>query len=303
MKALVVGASGQLGAALVALLGSRGIPVTGTHCSQPRPGSMHLDIRDHDEVRRRLPALAPDLVFLAQNTPGGVDFCEAHPEQAAAVIVEGTRHILEAAAQRSSKVVFFSSDYVFDGKSGPYGEEAAACPVSVYGRAKLEAEELVRAYCHEALIVRTTAVFSWAPGTKNFAMQVHERLSSGMTLRVPNDQWCNPTLADYLSEACLQLAQSDQRGTFNIVGRDWMPRSEFAVALARAMSLDPALIQAVPTAELGQGARRPLRGGLKTDKLCQALGAAPWDLSRALEFFTNRFHRNPPVTAPEKPHA
>jgi len=285
IKALVVGASGQLGAALVSLLDSRGIPAAGTHCSRLKPGSVHLDVRDRDEVHRRILALAPDLVFLMQNTPGGVDFCEDHPDEAAAVIVGGTRHVLEAAARHSAKVVFFSSDYIFNGKSGPYDEEAAPCPISVYGRAKLDAEILIQSYPHASLIVRTTAVFSWAPGTKNFAMQVHQRLRAGQPFPVPNDQWCNPTLAEYLAETCLKLARSDESGTFNIVGRDWMPRSDMAVALARAMSLDPALIQAVPTSELRQRARRPLKGGLKTDKLCRILDRAPWDLERSLELF------------------
>ena len=291
MKALVVGASGQLGGALVALLRSRGVPVEGTHCSRPRPGSTPLDIRDGAEVRRRLDAIAPDLVFLAQNTPGGVDFCEEHPDEAAAVIVGGTRHVLEATARRSARIVFFSSDYVFDGESGPYCEEAAPCPISAYGLAKLEAEGLVQAYPHGALIVRTTAVFSWAPGTKNFAMQVHENLRAGKSFRVPNDQWCNPTLAEYLAEACFQLVETGRDGTFNVVGRDWMPRSQLAAALARAMSLDPARIQAVPTRELRQKARRPLKGGLTTDKLREALGSPPPDLAQALELFSTRFRQ------------
>ena len=230
MKALVVGASGQVGTALLSLMNERGVPAEGTHCSRPQPGSRALDLRDPASVRRCLDAAAPDLIFLSQNTPGGVDFCEDHPEQAAAVIVDGTRRVLEAAHSRRARIIFFSSDYVFDGKSGPYAEEAPPEPISAYGRAKLEAERLVQAYPHSALIVRTTAVFSWAPGTKNFAMQVHENLRAGRPFRVPDDQWCNPTAAGYLAEACLQLAQSEARGVFNIVGRDWMPRSRLAVA-------------------------------------------------------------------------
>ena len=70
MKALVVGASGQLGAALVSLLDSCGVQVAGTHCSRPKPESLHLDIRDRDEVRLRILTFAPDLIFLAQNTVG-----------------------------------------------------------------------------------------------------------------------------------------------------------------------------------------------------------------------------------------
>jgi len=102
-----------------------------------------------------------------------------------------------------------------------------------------------------------------------------------------------PDLAEYLAEACLRLAQSGRRGTFNVVGRDWMPRSQLGAALARTMSLDPSLIQPVPTRELRQKARRPLKGGLTTDKLRQALGSAPPDLAQALELFSARFRQEP----------
>ena len=96
-------------------------------------------------------------------------------------------------------------------------------------------------------------------------------------------------MAEHLAEDCLRLVQTQERGTFNVVGRDWMPRSEMAAALARAMSLDAALIQPVPTRELRQKARRPLKGGLTTDKLRQALGQEPPDLARSLELFSARF--------------
>lgn len=292
MKALVVGASGQLGAALVARLRGQGIAAAGTHCSRPADGSVPLDVRDRDAVRRCLEETAADVVFLAQNAPGGVDFCEEHPEEAQAVIVGGMRHVLEAADSRRARIVLFSSDYVFDGESGPYGEDAEPGPISAYGRAKLEAERLLHAYPYGALVVRTTAVFSWAPGTKNFAMQIHERLSAGKPFRAPSDQWCSPTLAEYLAEACLRLVQAGRHGTFNVVGRDWMSRAQLAAALARAMSLDPALIQPVTTAELGQKARRPLKGGLTTDKITSALGEPPPDLVRSLELFSARFRRH-----------
>ncbi|MDD5627442.1 MAG: SDR family oxidoreductase [Elusimicrobia bacterium] len=291
MKALVVGASGQLGSALLALLQARGIPAVGTYCSHPRQGSAVLDLRDREAVRRSFAGLEPDLVFLTQNAPGGVDFCEDHPDQAAAVLVGGTRHVLEAAAPRRAKVVLFSSDYVFDGESGPYAEEAPPSPISVYGDAKLAAEEAVQAYPHGFLIARTTAVFSWSPGTKNIAMQIHERLGSRQAFRAPNDQWCNPTLAEHLAAACLDLALSDARGTFNVVGRDWMPRYEMAAALARAMSLDASLIQSVATSELRQRARRPLKGGLTTDKLRRALGVEPPTMEESLRRFSAKFRQ------------
>ena len=291
MNALVVGASGQLGADLVAVLAARGFKVVGTHCSRGAAGTIALDIRDRQAAARSIAETAADVVFLAHNTPGGVDYCEEHPEEAMALLTQGTRNMLDAAAPRRARVVFFSSDYVFDGQAGPYDEQARPCPVSAYGRAKLAAERLVEAYPHGRLIIRTTAVFSWAPGTKNFAMQVWENLRAGKAFRVPDDQWCNPTLADFLAEAAVSLVQGGHDGVFNVVGRDWLPRSELGLALARAMSLDASLIRPVPTSELRQRARRPLKGGLKTDKLREALGSEPPGLAQALERFSLKFRQ------------
>ena len=288
MRSLVVGASGQLGAALVRLLRARGEEVVGTHRSRPVDGSVPLDLRDREAVRRLLSDLRPDRVFLAQNAPGGVDACEERPAEAAAVLVDGTRHLLEGLPPRA-EVVLFSSDYVFDGSAGPYDESAAPRPVSVYGKAKLLSEEAVRAREREGLVVRTTAVFDWAPGTRNLAMQVHESLRAGRPLRVPDDQWCNPTFAEHLAEASLRLSEGPWRGVFNVVGRDRMTRSQMAAGLARAMSLDPAPLRPVPTAELGQKARRPLAGGLTTEKLRRALGEAPPGFEEALERFSRKF--------------
>ncbi|HAM36690.1 MAG TPA: lipopolysaccharide biosynthesis protein RfbH [Elusimicrobia bacterium] len=290
MKALVIGVSGQLGASLFAVLSSRQVQVVGTHCAHPMPDSVFLDARDGGAVRRLVAEVSPEVIFLAQNTPGGVDFCEAHPDEASALIVQAARNVLAAAAPLRARIVYFSSDYVFDGKSGPYDEAALPCPLSAYGQAKLAGERLLQDHPH--LIIRTTAVFSWAPGTKNLAMQVWENLRAGKTLRVPNDQWCNPTLAEYLAEASVALAEAGQSGIFNVVGRDWMPRSELAAALARALGLDPALILPAPTGDLNQRALRPLKGGLKTDKLRAALGSAPLSLPQALERLVRRFRES-----------
>jgi len=296
MKALIVGSSGQVGAALLASLQAHDVPAVGTFHSHPLPGGIALDIRDRESVRRRFAETAPDIAFLTQNTPGGVDFCEKNPSEADAVLVQGTRNILDAAASLDVKVVFISSDYVFDGASGPYSEQDPPRPISVYGRAKLAAEELVLAHASGYLIIRTTAVFSWMPGTKNFAMQIWEKLRHGQTIMVPNDQWCNPTLADYLAEACIALAQAGDNGIYNVVGRDWMTRESMAGALARTMALDPALIRPVATSELRQLAARPLKGGLKTDRLSAALGSAPPDMTQSLARFTEKFHASAGTT-------
>jgi len=285
MKALVLGASGQIGRALVSELARKKLRVVEADHLCPRSGSFSLDIGDAAGVQRCLDAVAPDWVFIAANTPGGVDRCEESPEEASALHLAGTRNVLEAAAGCRAKILYYSTDYVFDGKAGPYSEDSAPCPVNAYGRLKLAAEEAVRSYPHGHLIVRTTAVFSWAPGTKNFAMQLFENLRVGRSMRVPDDQCCDPTLAEDLAEASVALVLSGLQGTFNAVGGTRMTRAELAVSLAKALSLDAGLIVPTPTRELGQKAARPLQAGLTTDKLRKALGRKPWDIERSLKVF------------------
>lgn len=291
-----------MGQALVRALERGGAQVTGTHRRQPREGAtVRLDVRDRRSVEGCLRALVPDVVFLAVNPRGGVDRCEEEPQEAWETIVDGTRNVAEAAARWGAKLVYYSTDYIFDGKGGPYSEEAVPSPISAYGRAKLEAEEVVRRLAGDYLIIRTTALFGWDRGSRNFAMQVWQALQAGRPLRVPCDQWCTPTLADYLAEVSVRLVQMDAWGVFNVVGRDRLTRSELAVALARALALDPQLITPVPTSELGQKARRPLQGGLRTEKLADFLGTEPPSLDEALRAFRRHWRADSRAASGPRP--
>ena len=281
--ALVIGGSGQIGGAVLTVLERSGFSAVGTYHAQPQPGLVPLDLADGSAVTACLAAVRPSLVFLAMNNAGGVDWCEAHPREALDLHLEGTRRVLDAAAPLAARIVLFSTDYIFDGLSGPYREDDPPDPVSVYGRAKRDAETLVRAYPHGHLIVRTTAVFSWHRTSRNFAMTVWNELSAGRTLRVPDDQMCNPTLAEFVAEATVRLVQAGADGTFNVAGRTRMSRAAFGAALARAMALDPASIQPVPTTALEQRAARPLQAGFNTDKITDALGTEPLDLAASLQ--------------------
>lgn len=300
MKALVVGASGLVGGALVRVLERSGVEVVAAGHSRASGGVLALDVRDAEAVERALANAKPDVVFLAVNVPGGVDRCEEHPDEAHAVNVAGTTHVATAAAKHGATLVYYSTDYVFDGKSGPYAEDYAATPVSVYGRTKLEAEQAVLKLAPRHLIVRTTAVYGWDRASRNFAMQVWERLGAGQPMRVPDDQLCNPTLAEYLAEASVRLVQQGTAGIVNVVGKDCCSRADFGRQLARAMALDPALITPTPTSELGQKAARPLQGGLKSDKVTALLGTEPLDLAESLKRFRRQWRSDTHTTGAPK---
>jgi len=279
--ALVIGASGLVGPRLLRTLERRGHQVIGTYASHPRRNLRLLDICDPVQVRDCIAEIRPKTIYLAAALTH-VDYCEEHPEEAMQRNVEGPKHVAREAARLGAKLVFYSTEYVFDGKNGPYDEEAPTAPLSVYGRTKLDAEQAIRATCSDCLIVRTTVVYGWDRESINFAMQIYKRVQSGAEMSIASDQFGNPTLAEYLAETTVSLVDRGVSGIVNVVGKDLVARSEFARALVEIYGGDVNRVISVSTASLNQKAVRPLRGGLRTEKL-ENLGIAAMRLQESLQ--------------------
>ena len=268
MKTLIIGASGQVGGALASLCVRRRLEVYGT--SRRGQGFLYLDLADPASVAGAFAAASPGLVFLC-SAMTNVDDCEREPEQARRVNSEGPALVAEECRKAGARLVYFSTEYVFDGAGGPYDEEAATGPVNVYGRTKLEGERAVLAL-EGSLALRTTVVYSHNPASKNFIMQLVNNSRSGAKMRVASDQLSTPTYAPELAAAALDLAAADAAGVYNAAGPDWLSRHDFALKACAAFGFDPAFLEPRLTAELGQPAARPLKAGLKTDKLAARLG-------------------------------
>jgi dTDP-4-dehydrorhamnose reductase len=222
-----------------------------------------------------------------------VDYCEDHAEDAFRQNAEGPHHIAVEAARYGSQIVYFSTEYVFDGENGPYGEEDQTRPLSVYGKSKLQGEHAVADACARALIIRTTVVYGWDRDSTNFAMQIYRRVRSGSEMTIPDDQIGNPTLAEYLAETAVALAEREITGTVNVVGRERIPRSDFARSLVRLYGGDLTRVIPVSTASLKQKAIRPLNAGLRTDKIEKLLGAGAIALDDALARLERHWHAAP----------
>jgi len=270
MRILIVGASGFIGGALHAVCGADAV---GTYCQHPAEGLRQLDMCDPQAVHRIVSEVRPQLIIHPAAQPN-VDWCEDHAEESHAINVAGTRHMAEAAHAVGARYVFFSTDYVFDGSAGPYREDAATGPPNVYGRHKLEAERIVAGALDDYLIVRVCGVYGFEGQGKNFVMGLLARAKRGEPMNVPSDQWGNPTYADNLTAAVRELARSAHRGVYHVVGPDYLDRVSFARLACSVFGLDPAFLRPRTTAELGQRARRPLRGGLDSTK-ARAVLATP----------------------------
>ena len=270
MRALVIGASGQVGGALCGELARRGHSVTGTHARVAAPGTVPLDLADAAAVERLIDGLAPDWVFCA-GALTHVDYCEGHPEEAERLNRDGPRAAARAAARVGAGFVFYSSEYVFDGTAGPYAEDDRPNPLSVYGRTKCEAELAVRDALARCLVVRTTVVYGPERQEKNFVYQVIRCCRAGERMLVPADQVSSPTYSGDLAAASVELAVLGATGTFHIAGRSVLDRYRFAGLAAQVFDLDGTRLEPVSTASLGQRAPRPLRGGLNVDRARRTL--------------------------------
>ncbi|HAN04862.1 MAG: hypothetical protein A2X30_06930 [Elusimicrobia bacterium GWB2_63_16] len=268
MRALIIGASGQVGGALSSACVRRRIEVYGT--SRRGQGYLFLDLAEPATIAPVFEKARPDLVLLA-SAMTAVDECERNPERADLVNADGPAAVAEECRKYGSKLVYFSTEYVFDGAAGPYGEDDAVNPLSAYGRSKLAGERACLAL-PGALSARTTVVYSHDQDSMNFVMQLINNHRAGVPMRVPSDQYSNPTYAPELAAAVLDLAAKGESGIYNVVGPDWLNRYDFALQACAAFGFDPAFVSPVETAALGQAAPRPLKAGLKTDKLAAALG-------------------------------
>lgn len=265
---LLIGAAGLVGGHLHRALHGR--EVVATYHRSVVAGGVALDITDRDAVRRLVTKTRPGTILLAAADPY-VERCEREPAATRRVNVDGTRHVAEAAAEVGSTLVVLSSEYVFDGTSGAYSEDDLPAPLNEYGRQKVAIEEIAR-LSGEHLICRTSGVFGDEPERKNFVLQLVDAVRAGRAFTVPSDQVITPTDAESLSRAVIELVERGYRGTFHVAGPQHLARPEFARRVIAAFGLDPAGLRVAPTADIGLKARRPLRAGLRDDKLRAALG-------------------------------
>jgi dTDP-4-dehydrorhamnose reductase len=229
-----------------------------------------------------------------------VERCEEEPALALATNARAPGVVAAACREVGARVLFLSTEYVFDGAAGPYGEGDLTSPVSVYGRTKLEGERRVLAADPRNVAIRTTVVFSHDAAGTNFVMQLLARLSASQRMRVPADQLSSPTYAPDLAEVIALLCGEDlprRLAAFapapqilNVAGPEVLDRHAFAVRAARVLGLPEGLLDPVETAALGQKATRPLRAGLRIDRL-HALGLSMRGVDEALRDLARRAGR------------
>ncbi len=268
-RVLLIGGSGQLGGALGAAFAASD-DLLATAWLHRRPGQVALDLGDAAATTALLEQWRPDLVLLAA-AMCHVDRCELEPDLCRRINVDGPAAVAEHARQHGTRLVFFSTDHVFDGTRSSYRESDAVHPLSVYARSKMEAEDAIREIIPaQHLIVRTGWVYGPDQQRRNFVLRFVDRLRAGERVEVPADQWGSPTHTEDLADAVRFLVEREETGTFHATGPELIDRVSLALSVCDTFGLDARRIVPRPTVALGQAAERSLRVLLDCGKLRDA---------------------------------
>jgi dTDP-4-dehydrorhamnose reductase len=267
VRAIVLGAAGQLGRELAALLGGD-VAWAGDRAQ--------IDVTDGGAVASLLGGVRPGVVFNA-TAYNRVDAAEAEPAAAFAVNAAAPHLLARACRAAGALLVHYSTDYVFDGvASRPYREEDPPRPLGVYGGSKLAGERLVAAEAGEHLVVRTSGVLGRGGSEQkggSFVARVLAKARSGERLRVVGDQVFAPTCASDLALASAALVGAGARGLFHVTGAGSCSWHELACATLALAGLDTP-VERIAAADLSLPARRPAYSVLSCDKYL-GLGLPP----------------------------
>jgi dTDP-4-dehydrorhamnose reductase len=285
---LVTGASGLLGASVALLAQEQGRQVVGLYHRHPvrmdGVKSLEADLADPVETRRIFLEVKPSIVVHCAAATN-VDWCEEYPEEADRINVKMPATIAEAAAQSGARLLYVSTDSVFDGERGNYAETDTAAPVNVYAKTKFQGEKEVLRHHPAALIARVT-LYGWnAQNKESLAEWILKQLTLGKVVPGFSDIHFCPVLANDVAEVLLSLLDQNLTGVYHIVGSERVSKYEFARRVALTFGFDPDQVDLTLLADAKLKARRPRDTSLNTEKICAALGRPMPDVEAGLRRF------------------
>ena len=280
---LITGSNGLLGQKLVELLiRDSSIETIATARGENRLpfkesyAYFAMDITDPQQIENVISLAKPD-VIIHTAAMTNVDQCEMEKDACWKQNVNAVEFIVKACKKHDIFLVHVSTDFIFDGKAGPYDEEAEPNPISFYGWSKYAAEKAVIHSDIKWAIARTVLVYGIAHdmSRSNIILWVKKSLEEGKNIKVVTDQFRTPTLAEDLAQGCFLIADQEAQGIFNISGKELYTPYEMAVIAADYFGLDKSLISQTDASAFTQPAKRPPRTGFDLTKSENILGYKP----------------------------
>ena len=290
---LITGGTGLLGQGLCDTA-APGWSIVSAHlrpytAGTPGVREMAVDIRSLPAVERLFAEYRFDAVVHAAGI-ASVDYSERHVEESTQSNLGGTRNVAEMCAASGARLVYISTNAVFDGSNAPYRESDRVNPINAYGRIKLACERLVEETLDRPVIVRPILMYGWphALARANPVTWVVDALERGETIHVVDDVYENPLHNLSAAAAIWTILDRDVDGIIHLAGRDVISRYEFARMVARIFGLDQSRISAVPSSFFPDLAPRPRNTSLVTSRMESELGVPPPMLEAGLRLMATR---------------
>ena len=284
-KTLIIGGSGLVGRVLIrrikdiakmyATYNINRINLVGTKFYQ-------LDVRDEKRVNELVKEIQPEIVINAA-AKRNTRYCEKNPEDVYKVNVEGTKNIVKACKTINAKMVFISSDQVFDGTKGKYSEDDELNPLNTYGKQKVMAEEIIKDNLDNWLIIRASYIYGWFRGSDNFVTWVIENLKSGHEIQISYDQFVTPIHVENFVDILIKLLEKDKKGIYHVGEGECLSKYEFVKRLKEAFRFDEAIIKPISSDALNENMVRPKNNCLDLSKIKNELDFSKYSIKSGLE--------------------
>ena len=268
-KIFITGASGFLGGHLYQLAKNNWQVYGSYYQNSPErvPDSwVQMDLKNPSHVKSFLKEIQPQ-VIIHTAAISNLDVCEEHPDLSENINVRATENLAEYAADLGIRLVYTSSDMVFNGTGRFYKEIDTALPLAVYGQHKKRSEEIVQSKCNSWVNARVALIYGRPlTGGSSFSQWMEHRLKNGEKVTLFQDQYRTPILVNNLAETLLELAESDYCGTLHLGGSNRIDRFSFGQQLCRICGYDEKLLKATSMYDIQPKAPRPTDVSLDISK-------------------------------------
>lgn len=268
VKTAVIGASGFVGRHLWAAYRARYPDCVGTTFSSAKPELAQFDIRSPDFAALRLAETGHEAVLIASAKPN-IAYCEQNKSEAYAVNVRGTLELVRQIGRTGMQVIFLSSDYVFDGKGGPYDDDHPTAPTTEYGRQKAEVERRIPELTDNFLVLRLSKIYGVRKGERTLLDEMAELLAARKEVLAARDQIFCPTHVDDLVEAIVAIQDRKLGGVINVCNPEGWSRADIATELAREMGAPPELVRRISLDDIPVMQGRPLDTSMRSSRLAR----------------------------------
>ena len=248
-----------------------------------------IDLTNAKGVTQQIDDIRPHYIINSAAMTN-VDECELKKEQCDLINIEAVKTLIKAAKKYDSHFIHISTDFIFDGKKGPYREEDAPNPINYYGLSKLKSEKLIIDANIKHTILRTILVYGLVDNMpkNNIVLWIKNAVENKQVLTIVDDQFRMPTYVDDLANACLLSIQKKAYGVFHISSNELLSIYEIALQIVEAFNLDATYIKRIPTSQLNQPAKRPSVTGFDLEKSKTILNLPVDSFKNRLQVFKNQ---------------